>query len=98
MCNPDDEHPCVDGHPPKTRRKATPQPAAQRNHDALKAMGRALLASGQLGQHNGLPATIIVSTTLQNWNPPPGRPSPPAAACCRCATSSGWPPTPTTTW
>ena len=30
-----------------------------------KAVGRSVLASGQLGQHNGLPATIIVSTTLQ---------------------------------
>jgi hypothetical protein len=28
-------------------------------------MGRAVLGSGKLGQHNGLPATIIVSTTLQ---------------------------------
>jgi len=28
-------------------------------------MGRSVLASGQLGQHNGLPCTIIVSTTLQ---------------------------------
>jgi hypothetical protein len=32
----------------------------------LKAMGRSVLASGELGQHNGLPATIIVSTTLQD--------------------------------
>ena len=30
-----------------------------------KAIGRSVLASGELGQHNGLPATIIVSTTLQ---------------------------------
>jgi hypothetical protein len=37
----------------------------KRNHDALKAMGRSVLASGELGQHNGLPCTIIVSTTLQ---------------------------------
>jgi hypothetical protein len=28
-------------------------------------MGRSVLASGELGRHNGLPATIIVSTTLQ---------------------------------
>ncbi len=28
-------------------------------------MGRSVLVSGELGQHNGLPATIIVSTTLQ---------------------------------
>ena len=38
---------------------------SQRNHDALNAMGRSVLASGELGRHNGLPATIIVSTTLQ---------------------------------
>lgn len=29
-------------------------------------MGRSVLASGELGKHNGLPATIIVSTTLQD--------------------------------
>ena len=29
-------------------------------------MGRSALASGELGQHNGLPATIIVSTPLQD--------------------------------
>ena len=28
-------------------------------------MGRALLASGQLGSHNGLPVTMAISTTLQ---------------------------------
>ena len=29
-------------------------------------MGRALLASGQLGQHRGLPTMIVVRTTLQD--------------------------------
>jgi hypothetical protein len=29
-------------------------------------MARSALASGELGQHNGLPATIIVTTTLQD--------------------------------
>ncbi|WP_131811873.1 HNH endonuclease signature motif containing protein, partial [Mycobacterium mantenii] len=38
--------------------------AAQRNHDGLNAALRAILASGQLGQHNGLPASIVVTTTL----------------------------------
>ena len=33
--------------------------------DALNAAARALLASGDLGQHNGLPASIIVTTTLK---------------------------------
>ena len=29
-------------------------------------MGRAVLASGELGRHNGLPATLIVTATLQD--------------------------------
>ncbi len=36
----------------------------QRNHDALKAVMREILMSGRLGQHNGLPVTVVVSTTL----------------------------------
>ncbi|MCV7150453.1 HNH endonuclease signature motif containing protein [Mycolicibacterium pyrenivorans] len=39
---------------------------AQRNHDALVAMGQMALMSGDLGKHNGLPVTVIVSTTLQD--------------------------------
>nr|WP_084223264.1 HNH endonuclease signature motif containing protein [Mycolicibacterium holsaticum] len=65
MCNPDDETPCVEGEPDADAKAADLRSAGQRRHDALKALGRAMLASGQLGQHNGLPATIIVSTTLQ---------------------------------
>jgi Domain of unknown function (DUF222) len=64
MCNPDDETPCVDGEPDESATQTDLRSQSQRNHDALKAMGRSVLASGQLGQHNGLPATIIVSTTL----------------------------------
>ncbi|PIB72116.1 DUF222 domain-containing protein, partial [Mycolicibacterium brumae] len=37
-------------------------------HDALVAAMRALLASGDLGQHNGLPVTVIVTTTLAELN------------------------------
>jgi hypothetical protein len=64
MCNPDDERPTVDGPPPESAAQGDLRSQLQRNHDAFKAMGRALLASGQLGQHNGLPVSIIVSTTL----------------------------------
>ncbi|KWX68171.1 HNH endonuclease signature motif containing protein [Mycobacterium sp. NAZ190054] len=39
--------------------------AGQRNHDGLKALLRRNLESGDLGSHNGLPVTVIVSTTLQ---------------------------------
>jgi hypothetical protein len=36
----------------------------QRHHDALLTLARTALASGELGQHNGLPASIVVTTTL----------------------------------
>ncbi|OBI81146.1 HNH endonuclease signature motif containing protein [Mycobacterium sp. E740] len=65
MCNPDDPDPCVDGPASGDNRVRDGRSQAQRNHDALAAAGRALLASGQLGSHNGLPSTIIVSTTLK---------------------------------
>jgi hypothetical protein len=64
MCNPADETPCVDGTPSQAAIDADTRSAGQRNHDALTTLGRATLASGQLGQHNGLPASIIVSVSL----------------------------------
>jgi hypothetical protein len=66
MCNPEDENPCVDGEPTKDAAQGDARSLGQRNHDALKAMGRSVLASGELGKHNGLPATIIVTATLQD--------------------------------
>jgi hypothetical protein len=66
MCNPEDQAPCVDGEPSEDAVQSDIRSQGQRNHDALKAMGRSVLASGELGKHNGLPATIIVSTTLQD--------------------------------
>ncbi len=64
MCNPLDDTPCVDGPPSEEAIEHDTRSTAQRNHDALLAALRALLASGKLGQHNGLPASIIVTTTL----------------------------------
>lgn len=65
MCNPADSTPCVSGTPSQGAIESDTRSAGQRNHDALVAAGRALLASAELGQHNGLPASIIVSTTVQ---------------------------------
>jgi hypothetical protein len=65
MCNSADEEPCVSGTPSQAAIQGDTRSASQRNHDALLAAARALLASGDLGQHNGLPASIIVTTTLQ---------------------------------
>ena len=64
MCNPHDHTPCTDGAPTQHGIDHDVRSAAQRQHDGLNAALRAVLASGNLGQHNGLPASIIVTTTL----------------------------------
>ncbi len=66
MCNPADATPFVDGSPSEVAIQGDTRSEAQRNQDALNAALRALLASGKLGQHNGLPASIIVTTTLKD--------------------------------
>ncbi len=73
MGNPADETPCVSGTPSQEAIQGDTRTAAQRTHDALLAAGRALLASGELGQHNGLPASIVVTTTLQELEKGAGR-------------------------
>ncbi len=65
MCNPDDIEPCISGTPSQAAIQGDTRSHGQRNHDALLVAARALLASGDLGQHNGLPTSIIVTTTLQ---------------------------------
>jgi hypothetical protein len=55
MCNPDDENPCVDGSPSEQAIERDSRSTGQRQHDAVKAALRGLLASGELGKHNGLP-------------------------------------------
>ena len=64
MCNPEDDAPSIDGDPSPESVSKDLRTTGQRNHDALTAMGRALLASGSLGNHNGLPATMVITTTL----------------------------------
>jgi Domain of unknown function (DUF222) len=73
MCNPDDDTACVDGAPTEEAIEGDTRSPAQRQHDGLLAALRALLASGKLGQHNGLPASIIVTTTLGELEAAAGR-------------------------
>jgi Domain of unknown function (DUF222) len=73
MCNPNDDIPHVDGAPSQEAIERDTRSPAQRNHDALNAALRALLASGELGQHNGLPASIIVTATLSELESAAGR-------------------------
>ena len=46
---------------------------AQRNHDGFLAGLRGLIASGELGQHNGLPVSIVVTTTLKDLEAATGK-------------------------
>ena len=66
MCNPDDPEPCTSGTPTQAQIDNDHRSLAQRQHDAMVAVGRIALMSGDLGQLNGLPVSIIIRTTLQD--------------------------------
>lgn len=64
MCNPADETPTVSGVPCQDVIDRDARGISQRQHDALAALVRGQLGDPALGQHNGLPVTVIVSATL----------------------------------
>src|ERR1700735_5714487 len=64
MCNPDDQTPCVTGEPTDDARSTDRRTSAHRQHDALGALVRGQLGNPTLGQHHGLPVSVVVSTTL----------------------------------
>jgi hypothetical protein len=65
MCNPDDQAPVTSGEPSQDHIDADRRQHPQRQHDALSALLRSQLGNPELGTHNGLPVTIIVTTTLE---------------------------------
>ena len=65
MCNSDDQTACVDGEPSRETASKDSRSHAQRQHDALNALVRGQLGDAKLGVHNGLPVTVVVSTTLK---------------------------------
>jgi len=65
MCNPDDERPCVGDDSDVDAARRDGRSVAQRQHDALKAVCRSVLSSGELGHHRGLPVTAVVTATLR---------------------------------
>ncbi len=65
MCNPADQTPTTTGEPTPAAADADRRTPAQRNHDAITALLRGQLGNPTLGQHNGLPVTVIVTTTLE---------------------------------
>jgi hypothetical protein len=66
MCNPDDPEPCTSGPPTQAQIDNDHRTLEQRQHDALLVIGRIALMSGDLGQLNGLPVSLIIRTTLQD--------------------------------
>ncbi|BBX67518.1 HNH endonuclease [Mycolicibacterium psychrotolerans] len=66
MCNPDDPEPCTSGTPTQAQIDNDHRSLAQRQHDALLAVGRIALMSGEVGHLNGLPVAVIIRTTLQD--------------------------------
>ncbi|HTY33096.1 HNH endonuclease signature motif containing protein [Mycobacterium sp.] len=72
-CNPDDDTPLIDETPDEQAVRRDTRSEAQRNHDGFLAGLRGLLASGDLGRHNGLPVSIVVTTTLQDLEAAAGK-------------------------
>lgn len=66
MCNPDDPEPCTSGTPTQAQIDNDHRTLKQRQHDALLVVGRIALMSGDLGQLNGLPVSLVIRTTLQD--------------------------------
>lgn len=63
MGNPEDETPCTKGTPTQDAIDADKRTTGQRQHDALMTLARGTLMSGELGEHNGLPVTVVVGVT-----------------------------------
>ena len=64
-CNPADAVPCVAGEPAPEVAERDRRTHAQRQHDALGALLRSHLGDPGLGRHNGLPVTIIATTSVE---------------------------------
>ncbi|AKS31365.1 HNH endonuclease signature motif containing protein [Mycolicibacterium goodii] len=65
MCNPADDTPCVSGTPSQHQIDTDDRTAPRRRHDAMLTALRHIVGNKDLGQINGLPATILITTTLR---------------------------------
>ncbi|UCZ62186.1 HNH endonuclease signature motif containing protein [Mycolicibacterium phocaicum] len=64
MCNPADETPCYSGTPTAEQIANDTRTLAQRQHDAQMWVARMALTSGMLGEHNGLPVSVVGTCTV----------------------------------
>ncbi|MCE5288650.1 MAG: HNH endonuclease [Nocardiaceae bacterium] len=74
MCNPADAEPTIEHDPTEAEIQADTRTYGQRCHDALVAMMRATLMSGDLGQHRGLPVSVILTADITALDPALGQP------------------------
>ena len=65
MCNPADETPAVNDEPTPDAVDSDLRTHSQRQHDALCALLRSQLGNPKIGQHNGLPVTVIATATVE---------------------------------
>ncbi|WP_313675564.1 HNH endonuclease signature motif containing protein [Mycolicibacterium sp.] len=65
MCNPDDHTPITTGEPTEGAVDADRRQHPQRQHDAVATLVRGQLGDPKLGQHNGLPVTVIATATVE---------------------------------
>ena len=97
MCNPDDEHPCVSGTPSQAQIDHDHRTLAQRQHDALVAVGRSVLESGELGHTTGYRPRSSSAPPCRTCRAEPESASAVVAPSSPSPTSSGWPRAPTST-
>ncbi|WP_418002019.1 DUF222 domain-containing protein [Mycobacterium sp. PDNC021] len=64
MCNPADQVPCISGTPTAEQIANDTRTLAQRQHDVQMWVARLALTSGMLGEHNGLPVTVVATATV----------------------------------
>lgn len=64
MCNPADERPAATETPSQDAVDRDARGHAQRQHDALAFLVRRQLGDPRLGQHRGLPVTVIATATV----------------------------------
>ena len=64
MCNPADEHPCLDGEPTDEQIRNDTRTTGKRNHDALLALCKRMLTTQPTGTINGLPANVVITVSL----------------------------------
>ena len=86
MCNPEDPTPTVDGAPPEESVRADTRTRAQRAHDALTAMGRSVWPPASWASTAGCRPPSSCAPPCKNCSQGWARPTPAAAAGCRCAT------------